>query len=133
MTFSPTQFKATLLTAIANAIEDVIEDEISSIDDSIELHDLIDWQANCLEDSAVYITSLASDLLADHLEKQTEIVLETFAQTELPAIQDAYEQDGIVDGPARREGWSNYLDYLNRNGRLSDYAVANIDADVEAL
>ena len=58
---------------------------------------------------------------------------EEFGRKVLPYIKDAHEQDGEVDIPARREGWSNFIDSLNKNGEISDYEAANIDADVESL
>jgi hypothetical protein len=60
------------------------------------------------------------------------LVLE-FQNHILPMVVDAYEQDGEVDIPARREAWCNWIDSLNKDGRLSDYEAANIDADVVSL
>ena len=38
--------------------------------------------------------------------------IEDFITTVLPAVVEEYEQDGIIDGPARREAWNNFTDYL---------------------
>lgn len=47
------------------------------------------------------------------MEKLTEEqVLEQFESFVLPMIKEAYEQDGIIDKPARREGFNNYTDSL---------------------
>ena len=71
--------------------------------------------------------------MVQRIEDVATMALETFTHTELPAVRAQYEQDGQLDGPARREAWCNWVDYLNKSGRISDYEAANIDADVESL
>lgn len=57
-------------------------------------------------------------------------VLEQWIEYCLPGIRRTYEQGGNVDRPARRESWSNFIDYLNRDGQISDDMAYNIDANV---
>ena len=37
----------------------------------------------------------------------------------LPAIKARYEQDGIIDKPARREAWHNFTDMLCKDGQIT--------------
>ena len=50
---------------------------------------------------------------------------ETFTTEILPMIQEAYEQDGQPDWPARREAWNNWTDSLACDGQISDWQVMN--------
>ena len=50
---------------------------------------------------------------------------EQFTDCILPMIQEAYEQDGIPDMPARREAWNNWTDSLACDGQISDWQVHN--------
>ena len=50
---------------------------------------------------------------------------ETFTTEILPMIQEAYEQDGQPDWPARREAWNNWTDALASDGQISDWQVNN--------
>ena len=52
---------------------------------------------------------------------------ETFTTEILPGIQEQYEQDGIPDGPARREAWNDWTDGLCKDGQISDWQYANWD------
>ena len=38
----------------------------------------------------------------------------------LPEVKNAYEQDGIKDKPARCEAYNNYVDNLQKSGRLTE-------------
>ena len=58
---------------------------------------------------------------------------ERFENEVLASLKAIHEQDGEVDGPARRESWCNFIDSLNKSGELSEYEAANIDFDVESL
>ena len=72
-------------------------------------------------------------LMQQRTEEVAAMAVETFTHTALPAVKAKYEQDGEVDGPARREEWCNHIDYLNKSGRITEYEAANIDFDVESL
>ena len=43
----------------------------------------------------------------------------------LPTVIEHYEQDGIIDGPARREAWNNWTDGLCKDNQISDWQYAN--------
>ena len=63
----------------------------------------------------------------------TESLAEEWETYCLPIIKEEYEQDGFVDGPARREDWCNFVDAKCRNGEISQWIADNVDADVEGL
>jgi hypothetical protein len=71
--------------------------------------------------------------MANRVEELSNALGERWKHDTLGAIQDFLEEDGVVDGPARRESWCNYIDSLNKDGLISDYYAANIDFDVESL
>ncbi len=43
----------------------------------------------------------------------------------LPTVIEHYEQDGIIDRPARREAWNNWTDGLCKDNQISDWQYAN--------
>ena len=43
----------------------------------------------------------------------------------LPTVIEHYEQDGIIDEPARREAWNNWTDGLCKDNQISDWQYAN--------
>jgi hypothetical protein len=51
--------------------------------------------------------------------------IERFEAFELQAVIDEYEQDGEVDGPARREAWNDWTDMLCKDGEISDWQYEN--------
>ncbi len=129
-----------LTEQLNTAIEDIV---MSVMETQLECHDF-DTQYDAAHDAignfAADISELAENIgesiraqMARRLEDVTAMCIETFTHTELPAVKAAYEQDGEVDKPARREAWSNWVDYLNKEGRISEYEAANIDADVDSL
>ena len=44
----------------------------------------------------------------------------------LPFIVLRYETDGIIDGPARRESWNDWVDAMNKDGQISDDDAYNM-------
>jgi hypothetical protein len=50
---------------------------------------------------------------------------EEFKREVLPHIKQQYEKDGVPDKPARREAWNNYIDMLERDGRITTKAAAS--------
>ena len=50
---------------------------------------------------------------------------ETFTTEILPMIQEAHEQDGQPDWPARCETWNNWTDALCKDGQISDWQYMN--------
>ena len=43
----------------------------------------------------------------------------------LPTVTEHYEQDGIIDEPARREAWNNWTDSLCKDNQISDWQYEN--------
>jgi hypothetical protein len=50
---------------------------------------------------------------------------EMFEHEVLPSVIETYEQDGIEDWPARREGWNNWTDSLCKDNQISDWPYEN--------
>ena len=50
---------------------------------------------------------------------------EIFTLEILPMVQEAHEQDGQPDWPARREAWNNWTDSLACDEQISDWQVHN--------
>ena len=51
--------------------------------------------------------------------------IEDFITTVLPSVVEEYEQDGIIDVPARSEAWNNWTDSLCKNELISDWQYNN--------
>ena len=49
---------------------------------------------------------------------------EIFREDILPYVIERYESDGIKDGPARREAWTDWTDGLCKDGQISDWQYA---------
>ena len=47
-------------------------------------------------------------------------VIQYFEDFILPQVKETYEQDGITDGPARREAFNNYTDMLCKDGDITE-------------
>jgi len=126
------QLKTAVEDIIASVMEDVLE--VSDYDTHYDVaYDTLDTYGGDVEELAANAAHTVMEAFQKHLENVTAIALETFTHTALPSIKEAHEQGGGVDITARREGWSNWVDYLNKSGRISDYEAANIDADVDSL
>lgn len=130
--------------AITNQLESAIEDIVTGVmEDQIECYDFdtqYDAAQEALSNFEADIGELAENItesirfaMTQRIEDVASMALETFTHTELPAVKAQHEQDGIIDRPARREAWCNWVDYLNKEGRISDYEAHYIDADVESL
>jgi len=46
-------------------------------------------------------------------------VVKLFKEEILPMVKDRYEQDGVIDKPARREAWNNFTDSLCKDGQIT--------------
>ncbi len=125
-----------LKTALDDIITGVMEDQLECYDfdtqDDAKDDALTNFEAD-IDQLAENVTESIRAQMVQRIEDVATMALETFTHTELPAVKAQYEQDGQLDGPARREAWCNWVDYLNKSGRISDYEAANIDADVESL
>ena len=65
---------------------------------------------------------MANDL---HSVMTRDEAIEDFITTVLPAVVEEYEQDGIIDEPARSEAWNNFTDYLCKDDLISDWQYNN--------
>ena len=126
------QLKTAIEDIIASVMEDVLE--VSDYDTHYDVaYDALDTYGGDVEELAENVAHNVLEGFADHLQQVQTVVFNRFAEEVLPYVKDAYEQDGIVDIPARRESWSNFIDSLNKNGEISDYEAHRIDGDVESL
>ena len=126
------QLKTAVEDIIASVFEDVLE--VSDYDTHYDVaYDALDTYGGDVEELAENVAHNVLEGFADHLQQVQTVVFNRYAEEVLPHVQDAHEADGIVDGPARRESWCNFIDSLNKNGEISGYEAANIDADVESL
>ena len=126
------QLRTALEDVIASVMEDVLD--VADYDMHYDVaYDTLATYGGDVEELADNAAQTVMEAFQKHLDNVRDIAVETFTHTALPSIKEAYEQDGDVDGPARREAWCNHIDYLNKSGRISDYEAANIDFDVESL
>ena len=126
------QLKTAVEDIIASVMEDVLE--VSDYDTHYDVaYDALGTYGGDVEELAENVAQNVLEGFADHLQQVQTVVFNRYAEEVLPHIQAAHEQDGIVDIPARRESWCNFVDSLNKNSEISDYEAANIDFDVESL
>lgn len=125
---------------LRTAIEDIVASVMESVLDVCDYDTHYDVAYNALDTYGGDVEELAENVaqsvlegFADHLQQVQTVVFNRYAEEVLPYIKDAHEQDGIADIPARRQAWCNFIDSLNKNGEISDYEAANIDADVDSL
>lgn len=126
-----------LKTAISAAIEETIEHELSELNSDLDSWDIADDIKTYFEGDIDELCDSAGSILIEacgtELAKKTELVLEEYKTYTLPGIKYKYERDGIVDVPARRQAWCNLIDFMQKDGALTQYEADNIDFDVEAL
>ncbi len=122
------------------AVEDIIGSVFESVLDVDDYDVHYDVAYDAMEALGGDVNELSENIAAivmEGFEKKlaltTGFLVLEFQNYILPMVVDAYEQDGIVDKPARRQAWCDWIDSLNKDGRLSDYEAANIDADVVSL
>ena len=125
-----------LKTALDDIMTSVMEDQLEcfDFDTQYDAHydaicnfeaDIDELAANCTE-------SIRSTMVERCENLETEMG-ERFEMEVLPHVKAAHEEDGVIDRPARRESWCNFIDSLNKSGELTEYEAANIDFDVESL
>ena len=125
-----------LRTAVEDIIASVMEDvlEISDYDTHYDVaYDALDTYGGDVEELAENVAHNVMEGFANHLNDVQTVVFNRYAEEVLPYVKAAHEQDGVVDGPARRESWCNFIDSLNKNGEISGYEAREIDGDVESL
>jgi len=57
-------------------------------------------------------------MIIEYLEESS--VVKYFENNVLPFVKETYEQDGIIDGPARREEFNNMTDWMCKEGIISE-------------
>ena len=125
-----------LKTALDDIITGVMEDQLECFDFDTQYEANEDVLANFeadIDQLAENATESIRAAMTHRVETLETEMSERFEAEVLDALKATYEQDGEVDGPARREEWCNFIDSLNKSGELSDYEAANIDFDVEGL
>ena len=126
------QLKTAVEDIIASVMEDVLE--VSDYDTHYDVaYDALDTYGGDVEQLAENVAHEVLEGFANHLQQVQAVVAERFENEVLPHVQAAHEQDGILDRPARRLAWCNFVDSLNKNNEISDYEADNIDFDVESL
>ena len=53
-------------------------------------------------------------------------IINSFKEHVLPYVIEHYEQDGIIDKPARCEAFNDYTDVLCKDGEISEYLYNTI-------
>ena len=125
-----------LKTALDDIITGVMEDQLGCFDFDTQYEANEDVLANFeadIDQLAENATESIRAAMTQRVETLETEIGERFEAEVLDSLKAIHEQDGEVDGPARREEWCNFIDYLNKSGELSDYEAANIDFDVEGL
>ena len=125
-----------LKTALDDIITGVMEDQLECFDFDTQYEANEDVLANFeadIDQLAENATESIRAAMTQRVETLETEIGERFEAEVLDSLKAIHEQDGEVDGPARREEWCNFIDYLNKSGELSDYEAANIDFDVEGL
>jgi hypothetical protein len=122
------------------AVEDIIGSVFESVLDVDDYDVHYDVAYDAMEALGGDVNELSENIAAivmEGFEKKlaltTGFLVLEFQNHILPSIIETYEQDGEVDIPARRQAWCNWIDSLNKDGRLSEYEAANIDANVDSL
>jgi hypothetical protein len=89
-------------------------------------------------------TQWDSEDWSDRLEYEFDEIVETclgmmpkevhhkWKENVLPFVKKTHEADGIVDHPARRESFNNYVDMLNKDRRITESLASNIEHPEEA-
>ena len=130
--------------AIAEQLKTALDDIITGVmEDQLECFDF-DTQYDANEDA---LSNFEADIdqLAENVTESIRVTMtqrvetletemgERFEMEVLPHVKAAHEEDGVIDRPARRESWCNFIDSLNKSGELTEYEASRIDFDVESL
>ena len=126
-----------LKTALNSIIEETIEHELSELNSDLDSWDIADDVKTDFEADIDELCDNAGSILIEacgtELAKKTELVLAEYKAYTLPSIKYKYGRDGIVDVPARRQAWCDLIDFMNKDGALTDTEADQIDFDVESL
>jgi hypothetical protein len=130
--------------AIAEQLKTALDDIITGVmEDQLECYDF-ETQYNANEDALANFEADIDQLAANCTESVRAAMVERIEALEvemgeryedevLPAVKATHELDGVIDRPARRESWCNFIDDLNKSGELTEYEASRIDFDVESL
>lgn len=129
----PNDLKEEINTEISEFIEDIISLAADSLDveewdlsthiNEISFHDRLKRTIHSILDNA----------LDDLIDDKSQALATEWEFDNLPFIKHDMEQDGQVDGPARREDWANFIDMKSKNGELGEFLAFHCDWDVENL
>ena len=125
-----------LKTALDDIITGVMEDQLECFDFDTQYDANEDVLANFeadIDQLAENATESIRAAMTQRVETLETEMGERFESEVLPHVKAAHEDDGVIDRPARREAWCNFIDSLNKSGELSEYEAHYIDFDVESL
>ena len=125
-----------LKTTLDDIITDVMGEHIGCYDFETQYNANEDALANFeadIDQLAANCTESIRVAMVERIEALEVEMGERFEDEVLPAVKATHELDGVIDRPARREAWCNFIDDLNKSGELTEYEAANIDFDVESL
>ena len=126
-----------LLAQMLDDLESITEQSDVALDvDAIDLW--FEIKSNPEVIAAIKVVSQAiideaETLRENKLAEQIDMVAERYENDVLPYVREQYESDGMMDYPARREAFCNFVDMLNKDGELTDYEASNIDIDTDSL
>jgi len=126
------QLNSVLDDIIASVFESVLEVEDFDLHYDVATSIREGYQAD-IEELAANATEEIKYGMSAYINEQSSIVAARYEEEILPLIVEVYEQDGIIDRPARNEAYANFVDSLCQDGEISEYLAANIDCNVEAL
>jgi len=125
-----------LKTALDDIITGVMEDQLECYDFDTQYDATQEALSNFEDDIGELAENITESIRFAMTQRCETLEIEIAGRYEdeiLPHVKAAHEQDGIVDRPARREAWCNFIDSLNKSGELTEYEAHYIDADVEIL
>lgn len=126
------QLNAALEDIVTSAMETYLKcDDFDTQYDATQ-EALCNFEAD-IHELAANVTETIRFSMSQRIEDLQCELGERFENEVLPHVKTAYEQDGVMDRPARREAWCNFIDSLNKDGELTEYEASRIDFDVESL
>lgn len=128
-----------IVDALQAAIDEIVQTELDhiGIDDADTqfnvMYDVNSSHSGDIEELAELVTNCIGEAFTKEVEEKSAQLLEQYAECVLPIIKNVHEQDGQIDGPARRESWCNFVDAQAKDGFIGSEVARLVDADVEAL
>jgi hypothetical protein len=127
----PNHLKEEINTEISEFIEDIISLAADTLDvDELDLSTHIN-EISFHDRLKRTIHSILDNALEDLIDDKSESLAAEWENNHLPVLQHQMEQDGQVDGPARREDWANFIDMKSKNEELGEFLAFHCDWDVE--